>query len=231
MTSDNQQLSYPPEHPEDLLEAYALGALEAAERDDFEAHLDSCAHCSGVLAELAGTRELLAQSVPQIAAPAHLQSQVMAAVDELPPVFAPQREEREAVAPEPAPADASARFTFSSFAMPLAATLVIGLLSASLIMNVITTNRLNSLEQERQETNARLIELERGHAAASAGLSQLAAGRAAHQFGIAAGYGNQLPDGPALYPAPHAAAHRWPQRLGRNIAGDRRRTEGNPDAG
>ena len=175
MTSDNQQLSYPPEHPEDLLGAYALGALEAAERDNLEAHLDSCADCTVVLAELAGTTELLAQSVPQVAAPAYLQSQVMAAVDELPPVFALRREEREAVAPEPAPADSSARFTFSSFAMPLAATLVIGLLSASLIMNVITTDRLNSLEQERQETNARLIELERGHAAASAGLSQLAA--------------------------------------------------------
>ena len=57
--------------------------------------------------------------------------------------------------------------------MPLAATLVIGLLSASLIMNVVTTNRLNTLEQERVAANARIAELERGQTTASAQLSRL----------------------------------------------------------
>ena len=67
--------------------------------------------------------------------------------------------------------------------MPLAAALVIGLLSASLIMNVITTNRLNSLEAERQAANARLAELETAQTSSGARLNQI--GQATENTGAA----------------------------------------------
>ena len=164
-------MSFHPDHPEDMLEAFALGALEAGERDDVEAHLDSCPHCSGLLATFEEASILLADTVPQTTPPADLRARVMEAVEALPPVFVPQAREE---SPSASPGDSAARFTFSSFAMPLAAALVIGLLTASLIMNVVTTTRLNSLEQERLETNARLEGLERGNASANAGIAQLA---------------------------------------------------------
>ena len=170
MTSNNQQLPYQPDHPADLIEAYVLGSLEEEERDDFEEHLLGCASCSGLLAGFEDTSLLFANSVPQVSPPASLRGQVMATVEDLPPVFVPSPLEMDSPAVQEEP---SSRFTFSSFAMPLAATLVVGLLTASLIMNVVTTSRLNTLQQERLETNSRLEQLERGHASASAGLSQL----------------------------------------------------------
>ena len=172
MTSNNQQFPYQPGHPEDLLEAYVLGALEEYEREDLEAHLDGCANCSDLLSSFEEASLLFAESVPQVSPPAGLQGRVMETIEALPTVFVPVASQE---APQPVQAEASSRFTFSTFAMPLAATLVVGLLTASLIMNVVTTSRLNTLQQERVETNARLEQLERGQASASAGISQLVA--------------------------------------------------------
>ncbi len=171
MTMNKLPMSFPPEHPEDLLEAFALGTLEEWERDEVEAHLDVCPDCSSLLAGFEEPLLLVAGVAPQVEPPTGLRSRVMEAVDDLPAVFVPQDSKE---ASSPAASESAFRFTFSSFAMPLAATLVIGLLTASLIMNVVTTTRLNSLEQERLETNARLEGLERGHASANAGIAQLA---------------------------------------------------------
>ena len=171
MTINKQPASYPPEHPEDLLEAFALGILEEWERDGVEAHVSACPHCSSQLAGFEETALQLADVAPQVEPPTDLRARVIEAVDELPLVFVPQQNKEAA---PPAASDPASRFTLSSFAMPLAATLVIGLLTASLIMNVVTTTRLNSLEQERLETNARLEGLEMGHASANAGIAQLA---------------------------------------------------------
>ena len=172
MTSNNRQHPYPADCLADLIEPYVLGALEEDEREVMEAHIDVCPRCTQLLAGFENTVLQLADSAPPVAAPAGLRAQVMEAVATLPPVFVPP-ESREPA--QPLRDESSSRFPFSAFALPLAATLVIGLLTASLIMNVVTTGRLNSLQQERLETNARLEQLERGHASASAGISQLAA--------------------------------------------------------
>ena len=114
----------PGDHPEDLFEAYALGALEEDELADVEAHLEACPRCGSVLASLIETTSLLAVAVPQVAAPPKL-------------------------------------------------------LSASLIMNVVTTSRINSLEQERLASNSRIAELEAGQTLVGdqvSYLGQLAAG-------------------------------------------------------
>jgi anti-sigma-K factor RskA len=171
MTLSNQQFPYPSDHPEDLFDAYVLGSLEEEERDTFEAHLESCESCLRGLEGWEETSALFAQSVPQFTPPGQLRASIMEAVDALPPVFSPPSAN---TMPGASKADPAPRFTLSSFAMPLAATLVIGLLSASLILNVVTTSRLNSLEQERAATNARLSVLEEGQSAASAGIRQLA---------------------------------------------------------
>ena len=154
-----------------MLESYVLGSLEEDERDALEAHLESCLLCAGTVADFERVGLALSEAVPQLAVPQGLRAGVMESVEELPQIFSPS------VEGIPAEADNnehSTRFTFSSFAMPLAATLVVGLLTASLIMNVVTTSRLNTLQQERVETTSRLEQLEAGLASANTGVSQLA---------------------------------------------------------
>ena len=174
----------PGDDSEELLAAYALGSLEGDELADVEARLDAFPRDDSVLPSFLETTSQLAETVPQVAPPPQLQSRMMAAVDQLPPVLAPPRQGEESLGAKTAEVDqdtrdSGSRFTFSSFAMPLAATLVIGLLSASLIMNVVTTTRINSLEQERVASNARIAELEAGQTQVSNQISylgQLAAG-------------------------------------------------------
>ncbi|MGW7455601.1 anti-sigma factor [Streptomyces sp. NPDC054787] len=70
-----------------LAAAYALGALEDGERQDFEAHLQTCEACRQETAEFQATAARLAAAVSQPPPPA-AKAQVMAAVDgvrQLPP--------------------------------------------------------------------------------------------------------------------------------------------------
>lgn len=174
----------PGDDSEELFAAYALGSLEEDELADVEANLDAVPPGHSVLPSFLETTSQLAETVPQVAPPPQLQLRLMAAVEELPPVFAPPGQGEETTGGKTDEADeetrdSGSRFTFSSFAMPLAATLVIGLLSASLIMNVVTTNRINSLEQERLASNSRIAELEAGQTRVGdqvSHLGQLAAG-------------------------------------------------------
>ncbi|MFJ2900444.1 anti-sigma factor [Streptomyces sp. NPDC087218] len=70
-----------------LAAAYALGALDDAERGDFEAHLQACAACRQEAAEFEATAARLAAAVSHTP-PATAKAQVMAAIDgvrQLPP--------------------------------------------------------------------------------------------------------------------------------------------------
>lgn len=71
-------------HRDEHLELCAgllLGALDAADRAELEAHLTGgCAVCDAELARLSQSVELLAHSLPQQAPPAALRSRVLAAV-------------------------------------------------------------------------------------------------------------------------------------------------------
>jgi len=171
MTTNNPYLPGGAEHPEDLFESYVLGSLEEDEREAFEVHLESCLPCVQAVADFQQAGLALAEAVPQVSAPQGIGARVMDSVEELPTIFRPPDED---VAGRKVSDEASSRFTLNTFAMPLAATLVVGLLTASLIMNVVTTSRLNTLQQERVETSSRLEQLEAGLASASTGVSQLA---------------------------------------------------------
>ena len=154
-----------------MFEPYVLGSLEEDERDAFEAHLEGCLPCVQAVAYFLQAGLALADAVPQVSAPQRIGNRVLESVEELPPIFRPSDGEG---ALKKVGSEAPTRFTLSTFAMPLAATIVVGLLTASLIMNVVTTSRLNTLQQERLETNSRLEQLEAGLASASTGVSQLA---------------------------------------------------------
>ncbi|MFF8414589.1 anti-sigma factor [Streptomyces omiyaensis] len=65
-----------------LVAAYALGALDDAERKDFDAHLRACEACRQEAAEFQATTARLAAAVAQ-PPPAAAKAQVMASIDEV----------------------------------------------------------------------------------------------------------------------------------------------------
>lgn len=165
MTPNSPQNFY---HPEDDLEAYALGALDGAAALEVESHLSHCFHCSRTLAALETAAAALALAVPQKRPPAGLQAGLMA---QLPPSDRAAMERKPAAAP-------AGRSNISNYLMPLAAVLVIGLFAAALLLNFLNANRLNDLQQESAAAAARLNQLESGQAAADTRLEQLTAGTA-----------------------------------------------------
>ena len=180
MTPNSQQnLFHPFYHPEAELEAYALGGLEVEEAIYVESHLETCFHCSRTLAAMEEAALALAQAAPQQTPSVQLRNRIMEAVNSLPPTFIPEPSQptRAAVNAERATEQSfGARFNLGNFALPLAATLVVGLFTASLVMNLVTSNRLNDLEQENSVAGVRLNQLELGHATANNRLDLLSSG-------------------------------------------------------
>ena len=68
-------------HPHPDLGGYVLGALEPAERADFEEHLAGCERCQAEVAELRGLPELLEQAAPPTEVPPSLRERTFAAVE------------------------------------------------------------------------------------------------------------------------------------------------------
>jgi anti-sigma-K factor RskA len=69
-------------HVDDLVDAYALGALEPDEVDVVERHLQTCHACQALVAEARRASELLLYAAPQVAPPAALRGRVLARIAE-----------------------------------------------------------------------------------------------------------------------------------------------------
>jgi anti-sigma-K factor RskA len=67
-------------HVDDLVDAYALGALESDEVDVVETHLGHCARCQALAAAARNTAEALYDAVPLVVPPSSLRAQVLAAM-------------------------------------------------------------------------------------------------------------------------------------------------------
>ena len=195
-------------HPEDELPAYALGALDAAELLAVETHLANCFHCSRTLAALQPAATALAQAVPQHTPPPQLQAALIAQLQPNPAATAPPPAST-GQPPAAAPAASlSARSGISHYLLPLAAVLVIGLFAASLILNLLTANRVNTLRQESAAAATRLNQLESGQSTANTRLEQLTAGNARNDSALRQMMAtNYLMAQPATLPLPlHATS-------------------------
>lgn len=65
------------EHVDDLIDAYALGALEPAEVERVERHLEGCAACQALLDSARAVTDDLLVAVPQVAPPSALRARVL----------------------------------------------------------------------------------------------------------------------------------------------------------
>lgn len=68
------------EHVDDLVDAYALGALEPAEVDEVERHLATCPQCRALAQEARRRAELLWYAAPPATPPASLRARLMARI-------------------------------------------------------------------------------------------------------------------------------------------------------
>lgn len=86
-------------HVDDLVDAYALGALEPDEVDAVERHLETCPDCQILAVEARRAAELLWLAAPPVTPPVSLRGRVLARI----------AQEKAAMSPTPAasPADAS----------------------------------------------------------------------------------------------------------------------------
>ncbi len=68
-------------HVEELIAWYVLGTLSPSERVTVEAHLATCAHCRGLVAEIEGAAQMLPQMIEPVTPSPQLKRRLMARVD------------------------------------------------------------------------------------------------------------------------------------------------------
>ena len=135
-------------HPDELLGAFALDALEDDEASLVEAHLEVCPQCRESVLHFQNAATLLGLAVEPLEPPGRLQSRIMSALP------APTVE----TAPPPGAhrADGSRANTTTRWALPLAAAIVLSLFGTSLAMNLNVSSRLDRLEEANSTVTAQL---------------------------------------------------------------------------
>lgn len=142
-------------HLEELLCAYALNALDEADRLLVEAHLfsgEGCPGCRRALAELQQTAALLGGTVGQQGPPASLRPQLMAALR-------PPQADRRAVPARSTLVPSRSRVRLTTLLVPLAGALVAVLFAASLVLYLRTSQRMDRLERQNDQMTAELAQL------------------------------------------------------------------------
>ena len=139
-------------HPEDLLEAFSLDALDLQEEESIQDHLDACDQCSEVVAQFQATAAELAGSVNIQEPPADLRARVMQAISrEVPPPSEP---------PEPQLVPSWGGRLLDNRLLrllaPLTATAAMVLVVVAVTMNVRITNQVDDLKQENASLQANI---------------------------------------------------------------------------
>ena len=141
-------------HPEDLLEAYALGTLEESEAAELETHLDTCLRCRFSVARLERVTASLGRSIDQLTPHASVLDQLMDAIPDTSPV--PMFQQEQTMRPP--------RATYLKRTLaPVAIVLFVGLIAANLIATFLLNDQLDEI-QEQNATESRLQKLT-GHEA------------------------------------------------------------------
>ena len=133
-------------HPENLLEAYSLDALDDLEALQVESHLAGCRRCRLEAARLHHAASFLGQSVAQRPAPATLLLRLRRALG---PAAAPRRSLWDSVW-------RWYRTPVARYLVPSAAAIVVALFSLAVVTNVSLSNRTGELERENSTLTAQI---------------------------------------------------------------------------
>lgn len=139
-------------HPEDMLEAFALNALDLDEEEQVQDHLDGCDLCSGVVARYQETAASLAQSVDSLEPPPVLRARLMQAVSRQEPQT-PQDPEPRLV---PALGDRMIDNRLARMMIPMAGGVAMVLVVLAVAMSIRVSGQVDDLKQENADLQARL---------------------------------------------------------------------------
>ena len=131
--SNNEQ------HPEEQLGAYALDILDQEEAVLVEFHMSGCYQCRTTVALMQSSAALIGESVDRLQPPASLQARIMRSLPGT---------DVEITTPAKTTASRGWTGSLSKVLMPLAAVLVLGLLSYSVYVSTILSSRVENLQRE-----------------------------------------------------------------------------------
>jgi len=127
------------QHPEEQLGAYALDILDQAEAVQVESHLLACYRCRDTVARMQASAAIIGESVDHLDPPAALQSRIM---NSLPRISI------DATVPAHASLPVSFTGRMTKVLMPLAAVLVLALLSYNVYVNLVLSSQVESLQRD-----------------------------------------------------------------------------------
>ena len=154
----NNPTNYPPDHndgpahPEDMLEAFALDALDLDEEERILDHLDGCVQCSDAVDRYQETAAALAQSVTLQDPPPGLRARLMQAVSREEPAT-PDAPEPQLV---PSIGDRLTGSRLVRVLVPVAASVAMVLVVLAVAMNVRISGQVDELRKENTSLQARL---------------------------------------------------------------------------
>ena len=146
------------QHPFDLLEAYALDALELEEELAVIEHLDWCDHCSGIVDANLQVVLALSENIPLESPPEGLRERLLASVD---PPAGPASPVSVSVSRRSPPRSWSrvswaAGSRWARLAVPAGAALAIALVALTIVLNVQIAGDLDNLQSENARLQNRL---------------------------------------------------------------------------
>ena len=136
-------------HPEELLDAYVLDALDEEEEIQVEAHLEDCVHCRQAVGELQSAVTQLGLSVAHREPPRTLLIRLM---DELEQVDATSRPAKDTVS------WIWSRTRSVRLLVAVGAAVVVALLALSVTMNFRVSDRTETLERENSTLTAQMAQ-------------------------------------------------------------------------
>ena len=152
MTTNNSTY----QHPFDLLEAFALDALEPAEEQAVADHVERCETCSEIVEDNWRVLGSMAESIPAVAPPAGLRSRVMDSIDQ-PPV-----ETQRVSVSRRRPARSWSRVTWVSSSRlvrqlgPVAAVLALVVVAFSVVINFQMSGEMDDVQSENLQLRQQL---------------------------------------------------------------------------
>ena len=143
-------------HPEDMLEAFALDALDLEEELIVQDHLDNCDQCSDIVDRFQATAAELAGLVQVQGPPAGLLARVMQAIsrEDPPPLIAPAPQ----IVPQLVPSfgDRLIDSRLVRMLVPLGASVAMVLVVVAVTMNVRISNEVDDLKRENESLQTSL---------------------------------------------------------------------------
>ena len=139
-------------HPADMLEAFALDALDLDEEERIQDHLDGCDRCSAVVDNYQETAGVLARLVNPQEPPPGLRARLMQAVSRAEPAV-PEAPEPQLV---PSFGDRLMDSRLVRVLVPMAASGAMVLVVLAVVMNVRISNKVNDLERDNASLQATL---------------------------------------------------------------------------